>query len=479
MNAKKLAIATIVLLSPFQLHAAAGGNGQGNGGKDTNGNGSVCPEPASIKNFGVEYGLHASIVADASDVSGKSLIYKITTPSITGAGLIEYCVYPENSNNVKTAYALYPNWDSEVKSDGSFSFSRDKGFNNIPFDGTEGRDVGKAEFDNVANPEGQKIILHINDAAACSAQYGENTETCWVYPTEKPEECTGDDCGDTPETFPELQGVKYYDSNANGQRDTEEALIAGWPISIIGNVGDPISLVTDANGVFKQSVNANSTYAVSETQAKSPWMQTGNSVNQAEDQGAEAVQNTTVLLNDMTYQVSVKGGVTTGLNFGNVCLGAGGGKTLGFWSNKNGQAKVGEDDLAMLRALNLRNADGTAFDPTSYTAFRKWILNATATNMAFMLSAQMAATSLNVLNELVKGNSLIYAPGTDEANAAGFATVNKVIEEANLSLGANWITTSSGPVRTKQEALKNALDDANNNLNFLQPTMATCPVPNF
>ncbi len=45
--------------------------------------------------------------------------------------------------------------------------------------------------------------------------------------------------------------------------------------------------------------------------------------------------------------------------------------------------------------------------------------------------------------------------------------------EANASLGANGLTVVSGAVRSYREALKNALDKANNNLNFVQPT--PCP----
>ena len=59
----------------------------------------------------------------------------------------------------------------------------------------------------------------------------------------------------------------------------------------------------------------------------------------------------------------------TGLNFGNVCIGAGGGHTLGFWSNKNGQALFGTDDLAaMVGGLNLRNANGSALQSDNVRA---------------------------------------------------------------------------------------------------------------
>jgi len=77
---------------------------------------------------------------------------------------------------------------------------------------------------------------------------------------------------------------------------------------------------------------------------------------------------------------------------------------------------------------------------------------------------------LNVLNGKVSGGSLVYAPGSTSANALGFATVNAVMAEANTELGAHGVATDGSAFRSYQEALKNALDRANNNLNFVQAT---------
>jgi hypothetical protein len=158
----------------------------------------------------------------------------------------------------------------------------------------------------------------------------------------------------------------------------------------------------------------------------------------------------------------------SGLDFGNVCLGAGGGLTLGFWSNKNGQALVTAPDLTFLSALNLRNANGSDFDPANYTGFKNWILGATATNMAYMLSAQLVAMELNVRHAFVNSGALIYAPGSTSANTNGFATVGSIMTEANTSLGLNGVVLSGSPTRAYQEGLKNALDAANNNATFVQ-----------
>jgi hypothetical protein len=171
-------------------------------------------------------------------------------------------------------------------------------------------------------------------------------------------------------------------------------------------------------------------------------------------------------------------------------MGAGGGLTIGFWGNKNGQAVMENctggmtSNLVFLASLNLRNSDGSCFDPTKYSQFNVWLQQANAVNMAYMLSAQLAGMELNVRENGcatttqygggVSGGSIIYAPGTLSANANGFATLQAVMDEANALLGADCkvktLIPDGSPLRARAEALKTALDNANNNLNFVQQT---------
>ena len=167
-------------------------------------------------------------------------------------------------------------------------------------------------------------------------------------------------------------------------------------------------------------------------------------------------------------QVSAVAGDRTTVRFGNVCVGGGGALGTGFWTNKNGQALFGSDDLALMVSLNLRNANGSAFDPASYSAFKDW-LKASATNMAYDLSAQLAIMSLNVLNGEVNGSSLISAAGAAGANAAGFGTVNALMNEANTELGLHGLTPVGNPFRGYQTALRDAFVSANENKTFAQP----------
>jgi hypothetical protein len=233
---------------------------------------------------------------------------------------------------------------------------------------------------------------------------------------------------------------KFYDTNTDGLHNNFEPLIMGWEVEAT-NSTDTFADVTTWN-IFLDS----GAWTISERDpVEANWFAT----------------------TDKSFAIDVP--KDDRVKFGNVCTGGGGGGlTLGFWSNKNGQALVGADDLSMLRLLNLRNANGNHFDPTGYAAFRTWLLNANATNMAYMLSAQLAAMKLNVHNGKVDGSSLIYAPGATSANGAGFATVSDVITEANTSLANDGHTLAASAVRSYQEELKNALDNANNNLNFVQ-----------
>jgi hypothetical protein len=238
-----------------------------------------------------------------------------------------------------------------------------------------------------------------------------------------------------------LNIVKFYDVNTNGIKDDGEAVLDGWKVNVTSSDVDddvwaPVSLTVLPG-----------TYVVTEYMPIEPnWYPT----------------------TDMEQTIELAAGDEKTVYFGNVCVGYGGGRTLGFWSNKNGASYFGETDLAKMVALNLRRAGGGDFDPSSYTAFRTWLLNANSTNMAHMLSAQLAATRLNTYNGFVSGGALIYAPGADSANAFGFTTVKALIKEANAELGLRGLTLAGSPYRSYQETLKTALDNANNNFTFVQ-----------
>jgi hypothetical protein len=75
-----------------------------------------------------------------------------------------------------------------------------------------------------------------------------------------------------------------------------------------------------------------------------------------------------------------------------------------------------------------------------------------------------------MLTGLVSGTSLLYSPAATSANGAGLTSVNALIAGADASLAADGLDVSTGPLRTYQEALNNALDNGNKNCNFVQAT---------
>ncbi len=284
-----------------------------------------------------------------------------------------------------------------------------------------------------------------------------------------------------------IRGEKFYDANTDGVRGGGEPAIAGWQVGIDvngDNVADYFTLTgADGSYVFGDLDNAdmdddpltgsdlgpNATFTIIESTQANWVATTPTSINFTV--GGSGVQS---------------GGESTGNDFGNVKLGATGGKTLGFWSNKNGEAIFkgtdgGASALAGLQAQNLRNANGNQFDPADYKAFRTWLLNATATNMSYMLSAQYAAAWLNV-NKLgvdddtmihvgtlslwagnVQGAALVTNLGT-LVSPTGFVRLGDVMAAANTLLGTNGSILAGDPLRPYAEALKVVLDGFNNNL---------------
>ena len=255
----------------------------------------------------------------------------------------------------------------------------------------------------------------------------------------------------------QLDVIKFYDTDTSGTFNAGDVAIVGWEIKVGAQASfpltselklTPVSILVDPGCYTAQEGDATG------------WIHTTPKIDSK----------------------TVVAGATTTISFGNVCLGAGGGLTLGFWSNKNGQALINATDLQHLRDdFCLRNADGSEFNPTTNAQVKSFLLGANATNMSNMLSAQLIAMYLNVAHGLVNGGALVFAgsnPGgcNVPVNGSGFITVNALIADAAGELCAHGFVLSGNPERVCQEFKKNALDKANNNLNFVQGP-GVCPVP--
>jgi len=360
--------------------------------------------------------------------------------------------------------------------------------------GGNGLFINLMPYDDTTNPGGVYIM------AVCQVS-GDTTETepeilsapvtpsaCKYDAFKAPLSSCTVDCEPTP--FGAISGLKYYDADLSGTFTTGDIPIPGWNIDYWDGTSD--TLVTDGNGEFSVTLTGD-TYNFAEEHPTNTtgapfnlplWFQTGNTSLQTTVSGGDSAA-----LNSFVYTIThTDEGSTSGVDFGNVCLGGGGGLTLGFWSNKNGQALEIASDFTLLTSLNLRNANGSPRDFTdtlakNKTALSQWLLAATATNMANMLSAQLAAMELNVAHGKVSGSSNVFVGGTIN----GFMTVNDLMAEANRVLanpivgttfaGQNGsVTLAASALRTYQEALKSALDAGNNNVNFVQqPTNGQLP----
>jgi hypothetical protein len=151
---------------------------------------SGCPNSSALGNQKEDPNVRASYTA-----AGGTAQYSVTTPNespVEGVpGLIEYCIYTEPQPN--SAVARYSNsngaW-ANGSGGGYFDFERSGGDkDNLPFDGTT-QVVGEATWSSGEVPASQTIVLHINDAAECTALYGGATETCFVTPGKAPPKCT-------------------------------------------------------------------------------------------------------------------------------------------------------------------------------------------------------------------------------------------------------------------------------------------------
>src|SRR5215213_1973648 len=250
---------------------------------------------------------------------------------------------------------------------------------------------------------------------------------------------------------------KFYDTNTNGILDGGEVLITGWEVIVGEQSSFPLTAETKTTPL--SIIVAPGCYT-------------------AQEGDATGCIHTTPKIESQTVPV---GGSAT-ITFGNVCLGPGGGLTLGFWSNKNGQALITATDLQHLRDdFCLRNADGSEFNPTTAAQVKSFLLGANATNMSNMLSAQLTAMYLNRAHGFVGGGALLFAGANPSGcnvpvNGNGFITVNALIADAAAELCAHGSVLSGNPERACQEFKKTTLDKGNNNLNFVQGP-GVCPVP--
>lgn len=138
------------------------------------------------------------------------------------------------------------------------------------------------------------------------------------------------------------------------------------------------------------------------------------------------------------------------------------GHTIGYWRNHHGLQRVHQlGILPTLPALHLRNLFGCPVSPGNLLHFKLYLQCANSINMAYMLSAQLVAMHCNVMAGFVDPNCVVDDP------QLGQMTVAQLMQQAIVSLTQHGLTLPWHPQRVAQQRLKNALDRANNNQNWL------------
>lgn len=221
---------------------------------------------------------------------------------------------------------------------------------------------------------------------------------------------------DSQQTLPLLNVLKFYDFNANGIFDDGEMELSNWKVRVSGDGFDEV-LDTPVLGLALSAGD----YTVSELMPlETCWV-------------SSTPSSVVVSL--------VSGGNEVTVEFGNYCLVPSGGYTIGFWSNKNGQA--------LWNALY--NSGEITLPPDKNLAKL-----ATAKDMSVMLKAQLTALKLNIAAGFVDGGAFYIPYG---------GTINDLTAEAEAAL------TSSD--RNYQETLKNYIDQINNGALVIPPL--PCP----
>ncbi len=239
-----------------------------------------------------------------------------------------------------------------------------------------------------------------------------------------------------------VSGSVFEDYDQDGVRDAGEPGLGGLTVCLA--VGDQVQCVlTDASGAYSFSGVASGVYELS--------------LQGLPDVGFVATTPLSRTLAVSGCEV-LEGVDFAGFQTSAVCEG----RTRGFWSNPNGKALITQQNLlARLPALSLRTANGSLFSTTDYNTYRSWLQGAKATNMAYMLSAQVVAMDFNRAVGFVDGDCRIQDP------VLGILTIDQLLSLAVSALQADGHTPAGHPARATQERIKNALDAANNNQNWL------------
>src|ERR1041385_1780780 len=244
-------------------------------------------------------------------------------------------------------------------------------------------------------------------------------------------------------------GVSFYDANLNGIQDSAECGIAGRIITLMGPT-DTLNVTTDADGGFCFTCPQPGTYTLCQT---------------LPDSAGACKWVTTTLCR--TKEITGPWKAFFGSAYS--CIG---GRSIGYWSNKHGSGLISDADLSALRTFNLRNPNGSNFDPTTINQYQAWLTGAGAQNTAYKLSEHLSALKLNIAHGLTTPTGDVDT-GRDLAAMMEYANCllgNPIGACGGAFAGQNGSVTKAGVLSTEQERVKNIIDKINSSGSFVQPS---------
>jgi uncharacterized repeat protein (TIGR01451 family) len=255
--------------------------------------------------------------------------------------------------------------------------------------------------------------------------------------------------------FTTVDVAKFYDVNHNGEYDDGEEFLDGWLV----NVNDTAFEYEYTNATYVLELDQNFT-------------------------ATEFLPNNYTWINTTTTSIEFNSTDIDEIWFSNVCVGEIGSEynphTKGFWSNKNGQKLCDDyDDSPDYIKGNLtqftftNNTGGIVGDIDECDDVKhekspqnkKFLKNPTLGNANYTLSQQLLAMVLNNATESVDTSNEVYCHTIGE-----YFVLDELMLAANSTLaGENHEFDPSD--------LADCLDDANNNMNFVQEEVCEFAFP--
>jgi uncharacterized protein YodC (DUF2158 family) len=279
LQARNGSLTLPMAIALLALAGVAGSAGISEAAKNVGQQGN-CPNFTELQNFKVANNVAASFTNAGSQTTYKFISLIDEHPANGVPGLVKYCVYPtpfDKSHKITNVTMAAKGADGSSWTYGAdpkdFRFGRPGGNKtNIPLDGKT-TEMATVTWNNV--PNDQAILLHIADAAVCTALYGSTSpDTCFVKPSQALS-CTGGDSSVAYNAIPfggvncapPSVGVEAYGFNELGDQVT---LATGTPRTLValkalftsygcmsGHWYDGFCVTAEANATFDVPITAN------------------------------------------------------------------------------------------------------------------------------------------------------------------------------------------------------------------------------